>query len=406
MSWIEDIQNEMIITTGDGKQYKPAWLNASKGKDYNISEFEFIGVAGTLVKRSKPKGRRYPMEIYFQGEDHLIEAAAFEKSADDERPWTIEHPLYNKIIVQPTSINIDNTGLNTSKITTTVVETLTDDFPKNSIDALDDIKIKKLTLDESFELSLKEIPTAVDVNKMKDVNKKAFNLSVPIIKLPAEFEEYFNLFNAANSAINTATASPLLAARAAIAVLSQPAKFTATVQTRVNLLKDTFDELRANVTGLLSVSSKQIHQLQSGSVISSMALAAVTPLPGNYTNSTSALNIIDILFSKYNQYLEDLDSLQSVNAAAPDSFIPDSESITQINDLVNTTIANLFDIVLSSKKERSIILEKDSNIILVTHRFYGLDPSDANINEFIANNDLGLYDLIQLKKGKKLVYYI
>jgi hypothetical protein len=45
MSWIENIKNDLQITTGDGKKYKPSWLNATKSIDYNISEFEFQKLA-------------------------------------------------------------------------------------------------------------------------------------------------------------------------------------------------------------------------------------------------------------------------------------------------------------------------------------------------------------------------
>ena len=43
----------------------------SKTKDYNVAEFEFPEVSGTLVSRKKPKGSRYDLEIIFQGENNL-----------------------------------------------------------------------------------------------------------------------------------------------------------------------------------------------------------------------------------------------------------------------------------------------------------------------------------------------
>lgn len=46
MSWIDKIKTELIITCGDGKQYKPQWINAVKTKDYNVAEFEFPEVSG------------------------------------------------------------------------------------------------------------------------------------------------------------------------------------------------------------------------------------------------------------------------------------------------------------------------------------------------------------------------
>lgn len=406
MSWLEKINNKMIITTGDGKEFSPSWLNAKKGVEYNTAEFEFPELEGTLVNRGTPIGRKFPLELYFQGEDHLDISLAFEISAKDKRPWTIQHPFYDTIIVQPTSLEFDNTVYNISRISGTVIETIVEDNPKTSIDPIDAIKTSKLGLDEKLELSLTATPSAADVNSMAANNTKSFNLSVPIIKVPEEFEEYINFFNQANSAITTATASPLLAMRTIIAAISYPAKFTATVTDRINVLTETFNNLRSNIAWITGVASKQIYQNSAGTAISAMCLTASTPLPGDYTNSSSALKIVDTLIAIYNQYFGDLDLLQTANGGNTTSFIPDASGIIALNSLFNQTISSLFSIALNSKVERSIITEKDTNVILLTHRFYGLDPFDNNINEMIENNKLGLNQLLLIKKGTKIVYYI
>lgn len=406
MSWIDDIKNKLIITTGDGKSYSPLWKNASKGIDYNTAEFNFPDLPGSLVKKSEPMGRKFPLELYFSGEDHLTMASAFEKSANDKRPWTIEHPFYGSIIVQVMSLNFDNSELNVSKITGTVIETIVEDNPKTTSDPIDLIKVNKVSLDEKLELALTATPSPTDVNTMSLNNSRAFKLSVPIITVPEEFEEYVNFFNQANSAIISATASPLLAMRTTIAAITYPAKFTATVKSRIDVLTSTFNELRSNIEGITSVPSKQVYQNLAGTAVSSLCLAAATPLLGDYTNRNSVLRVVDELMSIYNQYMEDLDLLQTDNGGNTTSYIPDAAGLISLNSLFNNTISSLFGIALNSKSERTVITEKDTNIILLTHRFYGLDPSDNNIDEMIENNNLGLNQLLQIKKGTKIVYYI
>ena len=92
MSWLDQIKNDLTIVTGDGKRYTPLHINAVKEKEYNTVEFNFPGVSGSLVSRRLPKGRRYALELYFQGEDNTTIADAFETSADDPRPWTPQPP--------------------------------------------------------------------------------------------------------------------------------------------------------------------------------------------------------------------------------------------------------------------------------------------------------------------------
>ena len=131
MSWLEKVETEMIITTGDGQPYAPDYMNAVKSVEYNVAEFNFPGIAGTFVDRRLPKGRKFNLELYFQGDDHLDVAEAFEASANDSRAWEIEHPFYGLVIVQPTSLQFDNSKQNLSKITGTVIETILEDAPRS-----------------------------------------------------------------------------------------------------------------------------------------------------------------------------------------------------------------------------------------------------------------------------------
>lgn len=406
MSWIDRIQNGITITCGDGKSYSPEWLNAVKQIEWNVSEFIFPGLDGSLVKKKKKLGTRYSLEFYFQGAFHLDQSAEFETSANDSRPWVIAHPFYGSIIVQAPSFTVDNSGLNVSKWTGTVIETILESGIKTTADPVEAIALQKNLLDESFAQSLLAKPSVPDVAKLKAKNKSTFNLTVPIIKIPEEAATYFNLFNTANAAVSTAIASPLLAMRTTIAMLTEPAKFSLSVSQRIETLKKSFADLSIGVAGLLSPASKQIYQATAGSLLSAMCLTSSLPQPTDFGNSKRVLVIVDTITEIYDEYLANLDLLQTLTGGAPDSFIPDAESLISLSELINLAVSNLFNIALTARNERFVILEKDTNIILLTHRFYGLDLSDNNINEMFENNGFGLNHLLQIKKNTKVVYYI
>jgi hypothetical protein len=406
MSWEEKLKNKFIITCGDGKQFTPLWRNPSVTLTWNVAEFNFPEVEGTLVKKSKQMGRKFPLEFYFQGEDHLEQAAEFEASANNTNNWTINHPFYGLLNVQVAELNRDNKDFNTSGYTCVAIETIVEDNPRATFEPTDTILLQKENLDVEYEGNVTEKISAQDITRMQDINTKAFDASVPVIELPEEFEEYYNAFNNASTLINTATASPILAMRAAISVLTLPSRFTLDVKTRLNVLLDTFNLLRDTVENLFDVSSKQIYQVQGGALISAMCVAAATPLPGNYTNKKAVLASVDLIVAAFNNYALDLDTLQGPNGGNPQNYIPTFTTLQQLQSLVSLTIANLFDIALDAKSERTLILEEDSNIIVLTHRLYGLDADDNNINELIANNGWGLAQSLQIRKGTKVIYYI
>lgn len=59
-----------------------------------------------------------------------------------------------------------------------------------------------------------------------------------------------------------------------------------------------------------------------------------------------------------------------------------------------------------SKQERIIYLAEDTNIIVLTHKLYGLLPDDSTIDEFLRNNpDISDSELLGLEKGRRIVYY-
>src|ERR1700747_157220 len=114
-TWLEKIKNDIVITLGDGNIFHPSSINYKKQVDYNVASFDFPNVEGTLVKRSKPLGRKFDLEIFFQGESNIDVSNDFEFSAKDPRPWKILHPYYGTLIVQPQSLLFDNSQHNVTK---------------------------------------------------------------------------------------------------------------------------------------------------------------------------------------------------------------------------------------------------------------------------------------------------
>jgi hypothetical protein len=156
-----------------------------------------------------------------------------------------------------------------------------------------------------------------------------------------------------------------------------------------------------------SVFDKSLFENNAGMIISAMAVSASTPnSQQDYSNADSVFQIIDIILDAYNDYVSALDSLQTDNGGDLDSYLPNFELSTQIADLVNYTVSNLFTIALSAKQLRSFILDAESNVILLAHKFYGLDLEDSAIDEFIAQNAIGLNEMLILPAGKTVVYYV
>lgn len=407
MSWTDSIENKFIIETGDGIEFFPSWLNAVKSKEWNISDFEFIDVAGTLVKRGRPKGRKYELEIYFQGDDHLVDSQAFEESADDPRPWKITHPYYGVILCQPLSLKFDNSVHNITKITGPIMETIEETNPKISYNYVDRITEKhQLTLDNyaaSFSVDIAKM-NSVDINRFQSTISSIKEKTKKSIIDTADFQSYLNSFSTANAALNDIFTDTLDGIQLVQSLINAPALFADSVENRIAVIETQFEFLMSSVNNIVSLGDKLIFSNNIGNTMAAMSLAAVTN--PDYTRRIDVAKVIDKLISRHDQVIVELDGLQSDNGGNPESFIPDAGSIQALSDLVSLTISQLYTIALNSKQERVIALDKDTNVIEVTHRLYGLDEADENMTKLIDDNDIGINELLGLNVNREIVYYI
>ena len=403
MSWVDDIKGSIEITTGDGVVYSPLYRIKTKTVDYNISEFDFPNVDGTLVKKSMPRGSRHNFEFIFQGSDHLEVSENFEISSKDQRPWKIYNPIYGNLVVQPISLTFDSSGLNTTIITGEFIETITDELPRITVDSkvkiANDYLTTKENLSESFNISANASDSAVVSNN----NSSVYALGADSVKSGPQANEYFQLFTKANTAISNFAFNASLVAQYTVDLYSYPSLFLDTVKNRLRLLLNQFEAI-VNVTDNLN--EKYIYQMSGAGIIIGMVNSTINPIDGDYTSKNEVLAIINTILDTYNSYIETIDTMQSSTGSELDSFIPDYDNLNNLSNLINYATANLFNISLGAKQERTVILEKDSNIILLAHRFYGLEVDDSTIDKFIDENNIGISELLGLSKGRKVVYYV
>jgi len=453
MGWIENIDSGMIVTCGDGRKFYPLWIRATVEKDFNVAQYEFMEVAGTLVRKYKPKGKLYEIKICFHGDNHLDTAESFDRSSNDERPWNIQHPLYGSITVQPLKLKRDDTSINVTEFSGPFVETITEENPQVNISKPAKVIADKAQLDDLLAnyfvgrlvpsttvVSSITPPTAVvsvqrrNISQIYNAVSKRVKGATDSVKDVLDADEYFNAFHKANSAVLQITSFPLEASRAVIALINAPFQFKNSVLSRIGSLTASFDMIRQSIEGLTEsgvvlatevVARKLIYETNGAMVISSMATASilqydqanneltdsptvdgsnlVTP---DYPSRTAVISVMETLLDTYNTYLEDLDSLQTDNGGEEDSFIPDPTNAQALAALINFTVAELMSIVLTGRQERVITLKDDTNLISLAHKLYGLDQEDSSIEQLMETNKIGINELMKLSKGRQIVYYV
>lgn len=410
MAWIEDIKQDFVITTGDGKKYKPNWLNANRSIEYNISVFNFKGVKGSLVDRREPVGRIYDVEIYFQGANNLATASNFLDSAENKKAWTIFHPLYGSLYVQPMFLRVDDRSFNASKVTGQLMQTFGTPLVNPNISPVDLIQAKKLdtdiTMSQAYAVNIPEA-LASDVAQMKVNNQTIERLSLAFSSATENAQAVVNAYNRANAKIDNAFSDAFGAVRAIQDVINLPATFSQSIFNRVNFLLGESIGLYGAITSITTPRLKRLYEHNVGTIITAMCLASVTNVqPNDYQNRRSVIQVVDLILTGYNNYIDNLCTLQTDRADRPDSYTPDFDGLNGLCTLVKYTLSNLFDIASNAKQQRVYVLPTDSNLVLLAYKLLGLQSDDSTIKQLQNDNGIGLNEILQIKKGREIIYYV
>jgi hypothetical protein len=405
MAWIDQVNDDISIQTGDGKIYNPLYVLSPMTTDYNVAEFNFPNIKGTLVDKREPMGRKFTLEMIFQGDDQLETIEEFRKSADVKKYWQIAHPVYGTIFCQPSSLEYDSTGYNTTRVKGNFIETIINDAPRTTIDPkqkvendVDTLNQRSVPRFENTEYSPK------NVSQMKQSTAKIYEKGSKSVKSGLQANEYFNLFNKANAAITEATVQPVIAISQIKSMIMYPYQFSESVKFRVNLFKDQIISLIDLIGGLTDKESKMNFENDTTTLMLGMVKSSVNPLDSNdYKNMNDVLLIIDSLATTYNLVVQSLDSIQSETGADENSYIPDYENLIGLDSIVNYAMSTLMQVALNADQERIFVCDSDTNVILLSHKLYG---STEKTEELINNNNIGLNELLQIKKGRVIKYYV
>ena len=412
MSWIDQLNDVPCeIQTGDGRKYVPLWREAKRSKNYNTSSYNFINIPGTLVDRRMPEGNQYDLTIIFSGSSHLTTSEAFQRSADDKRPWTVTHPFWGSIKVQPLSIEEDKSTLNNTIFRIKVWETIPFVYPWRKQYANDSVAEAHEELTElaaqAFEAQV-ELDTAMKTALIESVEEIDASMS-KWIKLSEDFAKFKKAVADAKAKINNVLATAAEVMRAVLDVVNFPLRIIQSIKDKIAIIKELFAKIKKTFLNLLGVGKSKndsvAFESMTTSLTGALAVCAMSPTDEDYQIRTEVVTAMNEVRGAYEDYLIFVDQNAAERSDDVEGYTPDASVLSTLSGLIAEALANIYDYSFGAKQERVILLEEDSNAILLAHRFYGLDKEDENLSFFIRTNDLSMPELIEIKKGRKLYYY-
>jgi hypothetical protein len=416
MNYKEKNELQIEIITGDKKVYKPIFIGSSFEVDTNTVPFEFSYIKGAYVESGEISFRSFPMEIYFQGDNHLDEMEAFIVSSEDRNNWIVVHPYYGNILCRPSKITVDNDTQNVSKITFSIYETIE---LNQSVNAKSIANFAKESIKETYILSASvpqfdsmELDNTLGLRTVSSLKQ----LKVRAVSVP-DFKTINEKINKLDSTLNTLGVKSVQFMNQFTDVIKAPVRFLATINNRVDILKTTYNDLKATMNRVPTLAEKEMYELLLSLNIIALCEATLVPVDEiqdeqginlykkDYMYSDKVLSMIQTVIDIKADYLNLLTQMSSTIDNQLDSYYPDPDYLSDFNRTVGYTIANLYLIAVNGKVERNYILKKDTNLLDICSRLYG-DISTDLLNEIIENNSIPVKGIDLITEGSSIRYFI
>jgi len=405
MSWIDRLK-EASYTSPKGEVFNFDYEDVSLSFDKKTTAFEFANSNNTYVQDNGNTSRRYPLRIFFWGTDYDIESEKFLNALEQKGIATLSHPMYGIVQVIPfgtitrrddlktagnqaifeitffNTINIlyPNSQNNTQNVVINSIEeynTVTADNFGNKIDLSSEVS--KATFKNGFESLTKN--TGSSLNGLVKTSKSAetqFNTIQDSILggLDSLVDDPKTLISQANKLIQ-------LPSKVEISFLSKLNSYGNLINTNVNTKPTSNNEYQnlayynnTYLTGLSSSAINNTFDTKNEAIEVAILLLETLELITNWSDDIS----------------EDL------------SIIDTGESYQKLQETISLTAGFLVELSFSLKQERSIILDRDRTLIDLSYEIYG--EVDNQIDFLINSNKLSGNEILELPKGKEILYYV
>lgn len=414
MTWEQRLK-QAAYTAPDGTRQEFIFEDVRRTIDKKTSAFEFPDASGTYVQDLGSSSRRYPMRIFFTGSDHDLEAETFEGLLNQRGAGKLESPMYGTVDVIPfgTITRIDNlkTEANQSIIEVTFFETIDLIYPSSQLNpqgavntALDDFNGSVASEFEN-EISLE---TAVERVTFRGKYKALVDSVSSTLKSIAEtkdtVESEFNVINdSINAGINTLISDPLTLAFQTVQLIQAPARATEAILARLNAYGDLTESITSGEGAAVesNIDSTNLNDFQTDDLFTSSYVSAMTLSVVNNTFDTrvEAVTAAEFILDQFDQVSEwrenNIDSL---------GLIDTGESYQQLQKLVALTAGYLVEISFDLRQERIIVLDQNRSIVDLAFELYG--NVDVDLDFLISSNNLTGSEILEIPKGKSIVYYV
>jgi len=394
-------------------------------EDVNISfikktaDFEFPAKDGSYVQDLGRAGRRIPLRVVLWGDDYDKEALAFEATLLEKGVGRLEHPIYGTINVIPFGDIKRRDDLKTSAnqaiIEVEFYETIFELYAGALTDILDDIfKLVDLYNDASSgQLDAEVIVDTVvqDAYFRNFYGELIGGITGSLGGIANSDEAVRTQFNATSQSMtqdleSTADIDTKILGSQTNILIQLPAKVsTINIDARygayLSLFQGVLDYTADNIQ-IEQITNKEINEFFSRDMHAGSYLAGII---------VAILNTRFELKSEVLTYLDNINELftQWTDWREANYALLGSEDVGEMYGTLQQTVALTSSFLVQEsfdlKTEKTIILDRDRALLELVAELYQ-DIDNDTIDLFIKTNSLSGDEILELPRGRQVVYYV
>lgn len=414
MAWNERIR-EAAYTSPSGTRLVFNYENVRKSVDKKTAAFDFPDANGTFIQDLGHTGRKYPLRVFFWGNDYDQEADAFEAALLESGTGKLEHPIYGVINVVPFgSIKRRDdlkTAANQAVIELVFWETTDVVYPTSQTDPASAVLSSVSEYNEAGAAEFEEV-TDIDSATEQATFKNSYTALLDSAKSGLQTvadtqENVQKQFNAVNDSINNGIdiliRDPLTLASQSMIMLQAPARALTSIEARLSAYGDLATSIISGDSavqqpGIGSDNSNAFHtnDLYASTYVTGSIVSVIN---NRFETKTDALVAADLVLQQFADVAawrdDNFQSLGEVDAGS---------AYQQLQEAVALTAGFLVEISFTLKQERSLILTRPRTIIDLVAELYG--SIDDQLDFFIDSNNLTGSEILELPRGREIVYYV
>lgn len=403
MAWQDRIK-PAAYTSPSGARMMFQYEDVSRAVDKKTAAFNFPDADGTYVQDLGHQGRRYPMRMFFSGNDYDTEAAAFEDLLLETGVGSLEHPVYGAVDVVPygsiTRRDDLVTAANQAVIETEFYETIGVIYPVAQVDRESQVRSAVSAFNGALAAEYSNNVAAisgVDRVGLKAVYQALLNNAEAILSPIAATEKmieatFKDIVDSIKAGIDILVADPLTLAFQTAIMIQTPARAAALIRDRL----EAYGTL-ADTTGT-AVAANEFYTTDlftSGAISGAVSSSVET----RFASKPEAIAAADQIITDFDRVVAWRDAEYSALGATDTG-----EAYQALQEAVALCAGYLIEISFTLAQERRIVLDRDRSIIDVCAEVYG--AVDEKLDYFIQTNELTGSEIIELSKGQSIVYYV